>query len=250
MNGQMMSQAASVDREEIDHFAQMAADWWDADGPMAPLHRINPVRLTYCRDTLTRHFALDNPEFEPLTGLDLLDVGCGGGILSEPLARMGATITAIDASEEMIAVAAAHASEQCLTIDYKAETAEGLAAQGALFDAIVSMEVIEHVANIRAFMSGLVSLTRPGGALILATINRTPVSYLQAIVGAEYVLRWLPEGTHDWRRFLRPAELGRYLRGAGAELRDITGMHYLPRMGEWHFTRNTKVNYLAYAVRP
>ena len=244
-----MVHSASVNRGEIDQFSGMSASWWDADGPMALLHQINPLRLEFCRDSLTQHFALNNAAFRPLAGLDILDVGCGGGLMSEPLANMGATMTAIDASEQMIAVATAHANQQNLTINYKVETAEGLAAQGILFDAIVSMEVIEHVENFRTFMSALASLVRPGGALILATINRTLLSYIQAIIGAERLLQWLPEGTHNWRRFRKPAELGRSLRLEGAELRHISGMRYRPRMGEWQLTPKAEVNYLAYAVR-
>jgi len=245
-----MGQIASVNKVEIDQFAKMATDWWDADGPMALLHEINPLRLKYCRDNLVRHFALDNLELKPLTGLHILDVGCGGGLMSEPLANMGATMTAIDASEEMIAVAVAHAEQRNLAIKYKVETAEGLAAQGTLFDAIISMEVIEHVRDFRAFITALASLVRPGGALILATINRTLRSYIQAILGAEYVLRWLPVGTHNWQNFRKPAELGRSLRSVGVELRNISGMRYQPRMGEWQLTPKTEVNYLAYAARP
>ena len=244
-----MVDETSVNRDEIDQFSRLAADWWDADGPMSLLHQINPLRLKYCRDSLIRHFALNNAGFRPLAGLDILDVGCGGGLLSEPLANMGATMTAIDASEQMIAVATAHADRRNLTIDYKVGTVEGLAAQGIFFDAIVSMEVIEHVDNFRAFVTALASLVRPGGALILATINRTPLSYIHAIIGAEYLLKWLPEGTHNWQRFRKPAELGRCLRLAGAELRQISGMRYRPRMGEWQLTPNAGVNYLAYAVR-
>jgi len=244
-----MVQAGSVNRDEIDQFNQMAEKWWDADGPMSLLHQINPLRLKYCRDSLIQHFALNNADFKPLAGLDILDVGCGGGLLSEPLANMGAAMTAIDANERMIGVAKAHADRQNLAIDYKLETAEGLATQGILFDAIVSMEVIEHVDNFRLFMTALASLIRPGGALILATINRTPQSYIQTIIGAEYLLQWLPKGTHNWQRFRKPAELGRCLRLAGVELRNITGMRYRPRMGEWDLTPQTGVNYLAYAVR-
>ena len=244
-----MVHASSVDKAEIDQFSRMSAGWWDADGPMSLLHQINPLRLKYCRDSLTQHFALNNADFRPLAGLNLLDVGCGGGLISEPLANMGATITAIDASEQMIAVAAGHANQQNLAINYKVETAEGLAAQGIRFDAVVSMEVIEHVDNFRTFMTALTSLVRPGGALILATINRTLLSYIQAIIGAERLLQWLPEGTHNWRRFRKPAELGRSLRLAGAELRHISGMRYRPRMGEWQLTPRAEVNYLAYAVR-
>ena len=244
-----MSQSDSVDIKEISRFAQIAINWWDPDGPMGPLHQINPLRLLYCRNMLTQHFALNTGELKPLTDMEILDVGCGGGLMSEPLARMGANMTAIDASEEMIAVATNHANQQRLTIDYRIETAEVLAAQGALFDAVISMEVLEHVENLGDFMATLVSLVRPGGALILSTINRTPRSYLQAILGAEYVLKWLPKGTHNWHRFRKPAELGRHLRNSGAELRDLTGMSYRPRMGEWQLTQQTEVNYLVYAVR-
>jgi 2-polyprenyl-6-hydroxyphenyl methylase/3-demethylubiquinone-9 3-methyltransferase len=244
-----MTQAASIDRHEIDRFGQMAAEWWDADGVMAPLHRLNPIRLQYCRDTLRDHFALATPDLAPLSGLNILDVGCGGGLLSEPLARMGAVVTAIDAGADMIAAAKAHAAGQGLEIDYRAMAAEDLAATGACFDAVISMEVIEHVADVAGFMAALVQLTRPGGAILLATLNRTPRSFLQAILGAEYVLRWVPVGTHDWHRFQKPAELGRHLRHAGAELRNVTGMKYLPRQGTWQLSRDTGVNYLAYGVR-
>jgi 2-polyprenyl-6-hydroxyphenyl methylase/3-demethylubiquinone-9 3-methyltransferase len=245
-----MAQAASIDPAEIDRFTRMAADWWDTNGAMAPLHRLNPPRLQYSRDRVCSHFDLDSASPRPLTGLKLLDVGCGGGLLSEPFARMGAMITGIDAGEENIAAAKAHASAVGVAVDYRAEAAEELAATGAQFDAIVSMEVIEHVADVAGFMATLVELTRPSGALLLATLNRTPRSYLTAILGAEYVLRWLPTGTHDWSRFRKPAELGRHLRRAGAELRNVTGIRYWPRPDEWRLSRDAGVNYLAYAVRP
>ncbi len=245
-----MGPAASIDPAEIDRFERMAAQWWDADGPMAPLHRLNPTRLQYSRAQLCGHFNLDADARRPLTGLRLLDVGCGGGLLSEPFARMGATVMGIDAGGENVAAAAVHAKALGVEVDYQAMAAEDLAASGAQFDAVVSMEVIEHVADVAAFIAALVDLTRPGGALLLATLNRTPQSFLTAILGAEYVLRWLPVGTHEWRRFRKPAELARHLRQAGANLRDVTGMRYQPRQGEWRLSRDTGVNYLAYAVRP
>lgn len=245
-----MAQAASIDPTEVDRFSQIAAQWWDAEGPMAPLHRLNPTRLKYSRDQLCAHFELDGHGLRPLSGLNLLDVGCGGGLLSEPFSRMGAAVTGIDAGVETIAAAHAHAQDLSLDIDYRAMAAEDLAASGAQFDVVVSMEVIEHVADVAGFMDALVTLTKPGGAILLATMNRTPRSFLTAILGAEYLLRWLPVGTHDWNRFRKPAELGRYLRRSGAELRDITGMRYLPRQDDWQLSRDAGVNYLAYAIRP
>ena len=245
-----MAQAASIDPIEIDRFARMATQWWDADGPMAPLHRLNPTRLQYSRDRLCGHFKLAADDLRPLTGLRLLDVGCGGGLLSEPFARMGAAVVGIDAAAENIAAAEIHAEALGVEVNYRAMAAEDLAASGAQFDVVVSMEVIEHVADVAGFIGALTDLTRPGGALLLATLNRTPLSFLTAILGAEYVLRWLPVGTHDWQRFRKPAELGRHLRKAGAELRDVTGMRYLPRQGDWRLSRDAGVNYLAYAVRP
>jgi 2-polyprenyl-6-hydroxyphenyl methylase/3-demethylubiquinone-9 3-methyltransferase len=245
-----MSQAASVDPVEVDRFAQIATQWWDDDGPMAPLHRLNPTRLQYSRDRLCTHFGLDGDGLRPLSGLSLLDVGCGGGLLAEPFTRMGASVTGIDAGAENIAAARNHAEDMGLEIEYRAMAAEDLAATGGQYDVVVSMEVIEHVADSASFIAALVKLTRPGGALLLATLNRTPRSFLTAILGAEYVLRWLPVGTHEWHRFRKPAELGRHLRHAGAELRDVTGMRYRPRQGEWRLSRDAGVNYLAHGVRP
>ena len=244
-----VTSAASIDPAEIGRFDRMAAEWWDADGPMAPLHRLNRPRMQYSREKLCAHFKLDGSDLRPLSGLNVLDVGCGGGLLSEPFARMGASVMGIDAGEDNIAAAKAHAESVGLDVDYRAMPAEELAATGALFDVVVSMEVIEHVADVAGFMAALVSLTRPGGALLLATLNRTPRSYLTAILGAEYMLRWLPVGTHDWSRFRKPAELGRHLRQAGAELHDVTGMRYWPRQDEWQLSRDAGVNYLTYAVR-
>ncbi len=246
----VMAQASSIDPVEVDRFAQLAAEWWDADGAMAPLHRLNPPRLRYSRERLCEQFSLDPTDLRPLKGLKLLDVGCGGGLLSEPFARMGATVVGIDAAAENIAAARTHAAAVGLEVDYRAMAAEDLAATGARFDVVVSMEVIEHVADVAGFMATCVELTRPGGALLLATLNRTARSYLEAILGAEYILGWLPAGTHDWSRFRKPAELGRHLRRAGAEPRDITGMRYWPRQDEWRLSRDTGVNYLVHAIRP
>lgn len=244
-----MTRQDTVDDSEVAKFDRLAETWWDPAGAMAPLHRLNPVRLAYSRARLEAHFGLANTSLRPLDGLSLLDVGCGGGLLSEPFARLGATVTAIDASQEAIAVARRHAEESGLEIDYRCTTSSDLLATGANFDIVVSMEVLEHVASPAAFCADLVGLTQPGGALLLSTLNRTPRAFASAIVGAEYVMRWLPRGTHDWRKFIRPAELRRYLSAAGGQLQDITGLSYRIADG-WHLGRDKSVNYLAYAIRP
>ena len=219
---------STVDAREIAQFAAIADAWWDEEGAFKPLHRLNPVRLRYIRDNLCAHFGLDSEAPKPLAGLRLADVGCGGGLLCEPLTRMGATVTGIDAAEEGIAAARAHAEAVGLEIDYRAATAESLVAAGESFDAVISMEVLEHVADVDAFLAACRDLTRPGGALALSTLNRTPKSYLMAIVGAEYVLRWLPRGTHDWKKFIRPSELAAALRRQALEMTDLTGIEYSP----------------------
>lgn len=237
---------ASVDPAEIDRFSALAETWWDADGPMRPLHRLNPVRLAYIRDMLCRQFDRDPASLRPLDGLAVADVGCGGGLLSEPLARLGADVVGIDAAAENIGVAAAHAADAGLEIDYRHTTAETLAAEGARFDAVISMEVVEHVADLGAFLTALAQLTKPDGAVLLSTLNRTPKAWALAIVGAEYVLRWLPRGTHDWRKFVKPAELVRKTRSAGIALEDVTGLSLDLRSRDWRLSADRDVNYVAY----
>lgn len=239
---------STVDAQEIASFDALAADWWDPDGPMAPLHQINPVRLDFIRDCLCRHFQRDPTQLRPLAGLNVVDVGCGGGMLSEPLARMGAKVTGIDASENAIATAQAHAEGAGLDIDYRATTAEALAAEKLTFDAVVSMEVLEHVADVDGFIRTLTTLSAPGGALLLATLNRTVQSFALAIVGAEYVLRWLPRGTHDWQRFIKPAELNRALRRNSAPIQRLQGIGFDARQRSWQASRDHSVNYLTYSA--
>ena len=244
-----MAAPHTVDDAEVAKFNKLAESWWDPSGAMAPLHQLNPVRLDYSRTRLTTHFDLDPQALRPLAGLSLLDVGCGGGLLSEPFCRMGARVTAIDASNEAIAVARRHAEDAGLDIDYRCAPSGDLLADGERFDIVVCMEVLEHVPSPRALVADLTGLCRPGGALLLSTLNRTPRAFASAILGAEYVLRWLPRGTHDWRKFIRPAELRRQLTAAGARLQDVTGIGY--RLGAgWRLDRDASVNYLAYAVRP
>ncbi len=241
---------ATVDPEEIDRFNQMADTWWDTSGKMALLHRINPVRVEYVRDRLAMAFNRDPTGSQPLAEIRVLDAGCGGGILSESLARLGASVTGIDESAELIAVAHAHAEGQQLPISYQRTSAEELAARGERFGAVVSLEVIEHVADQTAFVGACAGLLAPGGVLIMATLNRTLKSYALAIVGAEYLLRWLPRGTHNWQRFVKPSELARAFRRSEMVLDDVSGVVHDPLTGEWRLSRDTGVNYMAAAHKP
>ena len=243
--------AASIDDAEIAKFAAMAEAWWDPEGKFRPLHRFNPVRLAFIRDRLCEHFDRDPKADRPLKGLKLLDVGCGGGLLSEPLARLGAQVTGLDAAAQNIKVAALHAEEAGLAIDYRHGSVEALAEGAARYDAVLNMEVVEHVADVSSFLAASAALVRPGGLMILATLNRTPKAFLLAIVGAEYLLRWLPRGTHDWHRFQRPSELAGSLRRAGLEIEELTGVAYNPLTDSWRLApRDLDVNYMLLAVKP
>lgn len=240
----------TVDPAEVERFNRMAADWWDPNGSSAPLHKLNPTRLAWLRDRLCERFGRDPLSPKPLQGLSIVDVGCGGGLITEPLARLGASMTGVDAAAANIAVARAHAAEQGLAIDYRETTAEALAADGSRFDAVVSLEVVEHVADLDRFLSDCVALAKPGAPIFLSTLNRTGRSFLSAIVAAEYVLRWLPRGTHDWRRFVKPSELAASLRRAGARLANLSGMSFNPVSGRWSLSDDLSINYLAMAEAP
>lgn len=243
------AEGASVDQEEIAKFAALAEAWWDPEGEFRPLHRLNPVRLAFIRDGACGHFGREATGERPLAGLEVLDLGCGGGLLSEPLARLGARVTGIDADAQSVRIAAGHAEDCGLAIAYLESTAEELAATGRRFDLVVSMEVVEHVRDVEGFLAAACALVKPGGALALATLNRTPKAFLLAVVGAEYLLRWLPRGTHDWRRFLRPSELTRTLRRNGVTVRELTGVSYNPLSDQWRRSRDLDVNYMLFAVR-
>ncbi len=241
--------SASIDPAEIAGFEAMAAEWWDPKGKFAPLHNLNPARLAYLRDRLVDRFAVDKAERRPLAGLKVLDIGCGGGLVAEPLARLGAAVTGVDAGAGNIGVARTHAAQAGLDIDYRCAAAEDLAAAGEQFDAVLALEVVEHVADLEAFLGAAAALVRPGGLLVLSTLNRTVRAFALAIVGAEYVMRWLPRGTHRWDRFLRPHELARAVRTSGLAVTDIAGMSYDLRRSEWRIDRDTAVNYLLTAVK-
>jgi len=225
----------------------MAAQWWDPDGKFAPLHKFNPVRLAWIREQLVKHFARDPSSLRPFEGLRILDIGCGGGLVAEPMARMGARVVGVDASARNIEIARVHARQCGLDIDYRSGTAESLQAAGERFDAVLSLEVVEHVADPAAFLASCAALVAPGGAMMVATINRTPQAFALAIVGAEYVLRWLPRGTHRWSKFVRPSEVAAALRPTGLDLREFAGMSYNPLADRWRVGRDLSVNYMAYA---
>jgi len=241
---------ASVDDGEVERFSRLAATWWDPRGPMAPLHKLNPVRLAYIRDKTTEHFDRDAKKLDCLKGISMLDIGCGAGILSEPLARLGAKMVGADPSAENIAIGAAHAHENGLEIDYRSITAEQLAAAGEKFDVVLAMEVVEHVVDVDAFVAICASMVKPGGLMFAATLNRTLKSFALAIVGAEYVLRWLPRGTHQWDKFVTPEELERAMEQAGLQVTGERGVIYNLLADRWQLSSDMDVNYMLVAERP
>jgi 2-polyprenyl-6-hydroxyphenyl methylase / 3-demethylubiquinone-9 3-methyltransferase len=245
----------TVDPEEVARFDRLGAQWWDRDGPMRALHKFNPVRVAYLREHLGKHFLRDGKRREwrspvALQGLTILDIGCGAGILSEPLARLGARMTAIDPARHNIEAAKDHAAKASLGIDYRCVAAEVLAAEGAIFDVVLAMEVVEHVRNVGRFLADAAAMVRPGGMLAAATLNRTLKSFALAIVGAEYVLRWVPRGTHNWTQFVAPRELAKKLSDAGLHIKDETGVVYDPLTGQWRLSHDMDVNYIMAAIRP
>jgi 2-polyprenyl-6-hydroxyphenyl methylase/3-demethylubiquinone-9 3-methyltransferase len=241
---------ATLDAEEVRRFGKLAAEWWDPYGKFRPLHKIGPARLAFVRRVAEQHFGRDAAARGPLKGLSVLDIGCGGGLVAEPLARLGGAVTAIDPAPETIAAAQSHAMAQGLSIDYRAERAETLVAEGRAFDIVVCLEVVEHVPDVGAFVKVVSALVKPGGLLILSTINRTLKAYALAIVGAEYILRWLPVGTHQWDRFVTPDELARHVAAAGLASPRFEGMVFDPFRDVWSLSPDTDVNYLAAAVKP
>ena len=241
----------TVDPGEIARFNAMAARWWDPDGPLKPLHALNPCRLGYVVDQVTAQHGRDPRSRRPFSGLRVLDIGCGGGLLTEPMARLGAEVVGADAGAENIAVAEAHAIQSGLEIDYRVTTAEALAAAGEAFDAVLDMEVIEHVADPQGYLDACARLVRPGGLMLTSTINRTAKAWAMAVIGAERVLRWLPPGTHDWRKFVTPDELFAMLSRAGLTPVDRKGFVFDPLGWSWRVSEtDLDVNYVTTAVRP
>jgi 2-polyprenyl-6-hydroxyphenyl methylase / 3-demethylubiquinone-9 3-methyltransferase len=240
---------STVDPSEVERFSALAAEWWDPRGKMAPLHKFNPVRLGYIRDQACARFGRDAKRLDSLSGLAVLDIGCGGGILAEPLARLGAIMTAIDPSETNVAAAQQHAEQSELTIDYRCTTAEELAEQGARFDLVLAMEVVEHVADVPLFVKSCAQMVKPGGLMIAATLNRTLKSFALAIVGAEYILRWLPVGSHRWEKFVTPNELEIAMEQGGLRVLHEQGVIYNILADRWQLSTDTDVNYMLVAEK-
>ncbi|MGO9045628.1 MAG: bifunctional 2-polyprenyl-6-hydroxyphenol methylase/3-demethylubiquinol 3-O-methyltransferase UbiG [Xanthobacteraceae bacterium] len=242
--------AGTVDQDEVARFSRLAGEWWDPRGPMAALHKFNPVRLAYIRDRAAEHFGRDPTKLDSLKGLRILDIGCGGGILCEPLARLGASVVGADPSEKNIAVARRHAAQSGLAIDYRDATAEALAEAGEIFDVVLAMEVVEHVTDVGQFIGRAAALVKPGGLLFVATLNRTAKSFALAIVGAEYILHWLPRGTHQWDKFVTPNELEIAIERSGLRISGETGVIYNLLADRWQLSRDMDVNYMVVAETP
>ena len=242
--------ATTINDAEVAKFTTMAEEWWDPKGKFKPIHKFNPVRLAYIREHVLTHFHRDGSVMRPLEGLTILDVGCGGGLLCEPLARLGATVTGIDAAERNIKIATLHAAQSGVDVTYEATTSEALAAQGQKYDLVLNMEVVEHVDNVPLYMKSCADLVAPGGLMLTATLNRTARALAFAVIGAEYVLGWLPKGTHDWNKFLTPDEIKTLITRNGLVVTDQTGVVYHPLADDWRKSRDMAINYMVMAKRP
>ena len=234
----------------MERFSRLAAEWWNPAGKFKPLHKFNPVRLAYIREKVCERFGRDPRAPKPFEGLRILHIGCGGGLIAEPLARLGAAVVGADASVTNIEVARLHAEQNGVAVDYRAETAEALDAAGERFDVVLALEVVEHVADVDLFLASAAAMVKPGGLLLVATINRTARAFAFAIVGAEYVLGWLPKGTHEYGKLVRPEEIEAPLRRDGLETVEQVGVVYHPLADEWRRSRDTGVNYMLLARRP
>jgi 2-polyprenyl-6-hydroxyphenyl methylase / 3-demethylubiquinone-9 3-methyltransferase len=242
-----MASAQSVDDAEIAKFSAMAAEWWDPSGKFAPLHKFNPVRLKFIRDTVAAHYGRDAKGLRPFDGLTLLDIGCGGGLLCEPMARLGFAVTGVDPSERNIGTAKAHAAQSGTDVEYRATDAETLVAEARRFDVVLNMEVVEHVADLRAYLEACATLVAPGGLMVVATLNKTLKALALAKIGAEYILGWLPRGTHDWNKFVEPAKLRAMLEEAGLNILKTQGVAFDPLTWDWRLSSDTDVNYMVVA---
>jgi 2-polyprenyl-6-hydroxyphenyl methylase/3-demethylubiquinone-9 3-methyltransferase len=246
---EMNTAKSTIDQSEVDRFSAMAAEWWSPTGKFKPLHKFNPVRLAYIRDHAATNFGRDPRAAKPLQGLRVLDIGCGGGLLSEPMARMGAEVVGADPSEKNIGIASTHAKSSGVEVDYRPVTAEQLAAEGETFDIILNLEVVEHVSDVDFFLSTCAGMVRPGGLMFVATINRTMKAAALAIFAAENVLRWLPRGTHQYEKLVRPEEIEKPLSGQGLSIIARTGVFFSPLQNQWNLSKDMDVNYMMVAKR-
>lgn len=242
--------ATTINDSEVEKFSALAEEWWNPAGQFKPLHKFNPVRLAYIREKILDHFKLDGTKRRPFEGLRILDIGCGGGLLCEPMARLGAEVTGVDAAERNVRIAALHAKQSGLEINYRATTSEALAAEGNQYDVVLNMEVVEHVADVPLYLKSCAQLVKPGGIMVIATINRTARAFALAIIGAEYVLGWLPKGTHTYSKFLTPEEIISLLRRDGLTLKHKCGVTYSPLHDQWRQSRDMGVNYMLLAEKP
>lgn len=249
-----MVTSVSVDEKEIQKFTAMADEWWDESGKFKPLHKFNPVRVSYIQNVIEQHFGLNKKKSYdpslPLKNIRILDVGCGGGLMSESLAALGAKVLGIDAGEKNVKIAATHAKKTGVTVEYSYSSVEELVEKNTKpFDVVLNLEVLEHVSDVHSFIQSSATLVKPGGLQFMATINRTPKAYALAIIGAEYILRWLPRGTHEWSKFLKPSEIAEHLRGSDMEVQEVKGMTYNPLLDAWSLSNDTAVNYLMWASK-
>ena len=243
----MRPTTSTIDDAEVARFSALAGEWWDPRGKMAPLHKFNPVRIGYIRDQAAVRFARDAKRLDSMKGLRILDIGCGGGVLSEPLARLGASVVGADPAERNIAVAKLHAEQSGVTVDYRATTAEALADAGERFDIVLAMEVVEHVADVGLFLDRCAAMLKPGGMMVVSTLNRNWKSFALGIVAAEYVLRWLPRGTHQWDKFVTPDELAQHLATNKLAITEQAGVVYNPIADRWSISSDMDVNYMVVA---
>ena len=233
----------TIDENEVEKFSKIADEWWDANGKFKPLHKFNPIRLNFFKQEICKFFDRDEKLLTPFEGLKILDIGCGGGLVAEPISRLGAELVAIDASQKNINVAKIHAEKSGLKIDYQCITAEDLASQNQQFDVVLALEIIEHVADVEKFIEACATLVKPGGLIFIATLNRTAKSLLMAKFGVEYILRWLPIGTHDWRKFLKPSEIENIAKNQQIQLQKIQGFSYNLLKDQWSFSADLSINY-------
>lgn len=239
----------TIDENEVEKFSKIADEWWNENGKFKPLHKFNPIRLNFFKHEICKFFSRDEKLLTPFEGLKILDIGCGGGLVAEPISRLGADLIAIDASQKNINVAQIHAEKSGLKIDYQCTTAEELAKKNQQFDVVLALEIIEHVADVEKFIQSCSQLAKPNGIIFVATLNRTAKSLLMAKFGVEYILRWLPIGTHDWRKFLKPSEIENIAKNQQIKLKKIQGFSYNLIKDQWSFSEDLSINYCLVFVK-